>query len=161
MKETVIPIVIGTLGTIPKGLIKRGERLWKKRTSGDHPDYSIIKNTYKSSGDLRRLAVTPTPVENHRLTLAWKTLKWSKIIITCFYTYSFMFSNQIPIKFSNQSNTNQIVKSIKYQSNFQINQIPIKFSNSFIGRSNWWFFRVEWQRVFLCLPNFPKYPGWF
>ncbi len=32
-----------------------------KRTSGDRPDYSIIKinqNTEKSPGDLRRLAVT-------------------------------------------------------------------------------------------------------
>ena len=32
-----------------------------QRTSGDHPDYSIIKidqNTEKSSGDLKRFAVT-------------------------------------------------------------------------------------------------------
>ena len=44
-----------------------------KRTSGDHPNYSINKigqNTEKSPGDLRRLAVTQTPVRNHRLTLA-------------------------------------------------------------------------------------------
>ena len=39
---------------------------------GDHPNYYIIKNdqnTEKSHGDLRRLAVTQTPVKNHQLTL--------------------------------------------------------------------------------------------
>ena len=40
--------------------------------SGDHPNYSIVaigQNTENSPGDLRRLAVTRTPVENHQLTL--------------------------------------------------------------------------------------------
>ena len=49
-----------------------------KRTGGEHPDYNIIRisqNTEKSPGDLRRFAVTQTPVENHQLTLVWKTLK--------------------------------------------------------------------------------------
>ena len=35
--------------------------------SGDHPNYYIIENgqnTVKSPGDLRRLAVTQTPVKN-------------------------------------------------------------------------------------------------
>ena len=43
--------------------------LGNKSTSGDHPNYSIIeigKNTEKSPGDLRRLAITQTPVENHQ-----------------------------------------------------------------------------------------------
>ena len=47
------------------------------RTSGDHPNYNIIENgqnTEKSPGDLRRLAVTQTPVKNHQLTLMCKTL---------------------------------------------------------------------------------------
>ena len=42
------------------------------KTSGDHPNYSIVEigqNTKKSPADLRRLAVTQTPVENHQLTL--------------------------------------------------------------------------------------------
>ena len=46
----------------------RGRR--NKRTSGDHPNYSIIKiglNTKKSPKDLRKRAVTQTPVSNHRL----------------------------------------------------------------------------------------------
>ena len=33
------------------------------------------QNTEKSPGDLKRLAVTQTPVKNYRLTLVWKTLK--------------------------------------------------------------------------------------
>ena len=47
--------------------------LW---TSGDHPNYYIIENglnTEKSPENLRRLAVTQTPVKNHQLTLKWKT----------------------------------------------------------------------------------------
>ena len=39
-----------------------------KRTSGDHPNYSIIEiaqNNKKSPGDLKRLVVTQTSVENH------------------------------------------------------------------------------------------------
>ena len=50
--------------------------LWNKRTSGDHPNYSIVKigqNTEKSPGHLQRLAVTP--VKNNQLTLVWKTFK--------------------------------------------------------------------------------------
>ena len=42
-------------------IIKGTGGLGKKRTSGDHPNYYIIENgqnTEKSSGDLRRLAVT-------------------------------------------------------------------------------------------------------
>ena len=43
----------------------------------DYPNYGIIENgqnTEKCPEDLRRLAVTQTPVENHLLTLMWKTL---------------------------------------------------------------------------------------
>ena len=56
-------------------------RLGNRRTSGDHPDHSIIKisqNTEKSPGDLRKLAFTQTPVENHQLMLVRKTLKGVK-----------------------------------------------------------------------------------
>ena len=35
-------------------------------------------NAKKNPGDLRRLAVTQTPVENHQLTLVCKTPKWVK-----------------------------------------------------------------------------------
>ena len=54
-------------------MIKKGTRgLGKKRRSGDHPNYCIIKigqNTEKSPGELRKLAVTQTPVKDHQLTL--------------------------------------------------------------------------------------------
>ena len=46
--------------------------LGNKNTSGDHPNDSIIKirqNTEKSPGDLERLAVTQTPVEDLQLIL--------------------------------------------------------------------------------------------
>ena len=58
--------------------------LGNKRKSGNHPKDSIIKigqNAEKSPGDLRRLAVSQTPVEGLRLTLIWKTLKGVIIII--------------------------------------------------------------------------------
>ena len=43
-----------------------------KRTSRDLPNYNILEigqNTVRSLGDLKRFAVTQTPVENHQLTL--------------------------------------------------------------------------------------------
>ena len=48
-----------------------------KRTSGDHLNFSITEisqNTEKNPGDLRRLAVTQTPVKDDQLTLMRKTL---------------------------------------------------------------------------------------
>ena len=71
MQVTIIPIVIGAFGTVTKGTGGRGS--W--RMGGDHPNDSIIENgqnTDKSPGDLRRLAVTQTPLKNHRLTLMGK-----------------------------------------------------------------------------------------
>ena len=46
--------------------------LGNNTTSGDHPNNSIAvigQNTKKSPGDLRRLAVSRSPVEDHQLTL--------------------------------------------------------------------------------------------
>ena len=65
MKVTIMPIMIGAFSTVTKGLLK-GLGRWK--TSGDHPNCSIVENsqnTEKSPGDLRRLAVTQTPVKDH------------------------------------------------------------------------------------------------
>ena len=56
---TVIPIAVGALGTIPKGLVKGLKDLEIR----SHPDYSIIKisqNTERSPVDLRRLDVPQT-----------------------------------------------------------------------------------------------------
>ena len=52
------------------------------RLSRDHPNDSIIENgqnTEKSPGDLRRLAVTQTPMKNYQLTPMLKTLKKKKM----------------------------------------------------------------------------------
>ena len=52
----VILVVIGALRTIPKSLVKELEDLEIGTSSGDHPDYTIIKigqNTEKSPGDLQ------------------------------------------------------------------------------------------------------------
>ena len=68
MQVTIIPIVIGAFGTVTKGLLKGLEDL---EVGGRHPNDSIIENgqnTKINSGDLRRLAVTQTPVKDHRLT---------------------------------------------------------------------------------------------
>ena len=69
MKVMIVPIVIGACGTESKGLLN-GFKSW--RTCGDHPNYIIIdngQNTVKSPGDLRRLAITQTPVKDHQLKL--------------------------------------------------------------------------------------------
>ena len=58
--------------------IKGTRGLGNKRTSGDHPNYSTIKNgqnTEKSPGGLWRLALKQTAVKDHQLTLMRKTLK--------------------------------------------------------------------------------------
>ena len=52
--------------------------LGNKSTRGDHPNDSIVKigqNNKNSSGKLRRLAVTQTPVKDHQLMLICKILK--------------------------------------------------------------------------------------
>ena len=73
-----IPIVIGVLATVTKGLKKKGLEDLKITGRGDHPKYCIIEigpNTKKSPGGSRRLAVSQTPVKIHQLTLMRKTSK--------------------------------------------------------------------------------------
>ena len=63
MKVMMIPNVI------TKVFGKKTGGIENKSMIGDHPNNSIIKigqNTKKSPGDLRRLAVTQTPLEDHR-----------------------------------------------------------------------------------------------
>ena len=72
MKVSIIPIVIGSFGTVTKGLLKGLEDYGSWRTNGDHPNYSIVENnlnTEKSLGHLRRLVVTQTLVKDHQLAL--------------------------------------------------------------------------------------------
>ena len=56
----------------PQSIDKDTRKLGNQRTSRNHADYSINnigQNTEKSPGDLKRLAVTQTPVKNHELIL--------------------------------------------------------------------------------------------
>ena len=63
MKVTFIPIVIGSLGTVPERLIK-GLKDLEIREQVE--TITVIgHNTEKSPGDLRRLAVAQTPLEDH------------------------------------------------------------------------------------------------
>ena len=73
MKVTIVPIVVGVFGTITKGLLKGlGGGLGSWRTSRDNQNDSIAENSQNpetSPGDLKRFAVTQTPVKNHQLIL--------------------------------------------------------------------------------------------
>ena len=85
MKVTIVPLVIGAFGTITKGLLEGLEDL---EIDGrvETIQMTALLNPEMSPGDLRRLAVTQTPVKNHQLTLMWKTLKeYIMIIMTHLY----------------------------------------------------------------------------
>ena len=58
----------GALRTITKGLLKGLEDLEVSGRVRDYPNDSIAKNG-QNPGDLRKLAVTQTSVNNHQLTL--------------------------------------------------------------------------------------------
>ena len=52
----------------PLGLGKENEKVESRRTCGDHANNKIGLNTEKSPGDLKRLAVTQTPMkDNHQM----------------------------------------------------------------------------------------------
>ena len=68
----MIPSVIGALGTVIKGLVQGLRDLEIRGRGKDHPNYSITRigqYTEESPGDMRRLDVAHTPVENYQLTL--------------------------------------------------------------------------------------------
>ena len=74
------------------GITSRNRRAWKgsqwlrkytgrvgnQTTNKNHPDYCIVnisQNTEKCPDDLRRIALSWTPVKNHQLTPEWKNRK--------------------------------------------------------------------------------------
>ena len=62
---SVIPVIVDAWNGSQK-IGKWAEGVGNRRENQDHPDYSILeieKSTEKSQGDLRRLAVTQTPVK--------------------------------------------------------------------------------------------------
>ena len=68
MWVTMILVILGALRTVGKRPKRIGNQ-WKTR---DHPEQNIVeisKNTEKSPGDLRRPAITQTPVKDHQLKL--------------------------------------------------------------------------------------------
>ena len=80
LKVTVIPIVIGALGTITKGLVQGLEDLKIRRMEAILitallKSARILRRVLETWGDLGRLAVTQTSMKNHLLTLMWKILK--------------------------------------------------------------------------------------
>ena len=77
-KVTVIPVVIGALGTVAKGWVKSSGGIGNKSTSEDHlNDSTVIQNTEKSPEDFKRL-VTRAQVEDYQLMLVWKALEGVK-----------------------------------------------------------------------------------
>ena len=74
MNGTVIPILIGALGSATKGLVHGQENLEIKGWVETIQTTALLKSAEKSAGDLERLAVAQTPVRNPQLTLVWKTL---------------------------------------------------------------------------------------
>ena len=57
---------------------KETGRAGNRRTNQDPLNHNIVEinqNTDKSPGDLKKIAVTLTPVKEHQITLEWKTYK--------------------------------------------------------------------------------------
>ena len=78
MKVTVIPIVIGALGTIPKGLVKGLEDIEIKEQVEPIQTTAFLRSAkilLKSLGDLKRLTVTQISLWNYQLTVVRKALK--------------------------------------------------------------------------------------
>ena len=72
MKVTIIPIVIGAFGTVIRGLLKGLEDMeirGRVETIQTTTLLKMVRILRKSPGDLRRLAVTQTPVKDHQVTL--------------------------------------------------------------------------------------------
>ena len=82
MKLAVIPILIGALGTISKGLVKGLEDLEIRGPVEPIQIASLIKSV-KSLEDLRRLVVTQTPEKDHQFILFTQPLRsgtiWHKV----------------------------------------------------------------------------------
>ena len=77
MKVTIMPIAIGAFGEVTKVLLKGLGGFGSWQPGGDYPNNSFIEdgqNTENCPGDLRRLAVTQSPMKDNQLMLMWKTL---------------------------------------------------------------------------------------
>ena len=77
MKVMVTSTLTGAFGTVNKGLVLELQDLEIRGRVETIQTTALLRSVriLKSPGDLRKLAVTQTPVESHRLTLVEKTLK--------------------------------------------------------------------------------------
>ncbi len=71
MKVTIVPIVIGAIGTETKELLKGLEDLEVGGRVETIQTTTLLRTAriLTSPGDVRRLAVTQTPIKNHQLAL--------------------------------------------------------------------------------------------
>ena len=133
MKATIIPILTGAIDTVIKELVQGTGGLGNNWTSGNYPNYYIIEigqKTEKSPGDLRRLAVTQSPVKGHQLTLVWKTRKKYNKIKDTNQTILLLFiaNNTIETRSLQQSllQNNVAISYTNYYTKYKIDRI-IKF----------------------------------
>ena len=92
--------------------------------NNNNPNYSIIKigqNTEKSPGNQSRLAVTRTPVKEHKLTLVWKTRKVSTTTTTTINNNNNNNPNYSIIKIGQNTE-----KSPGNQSRLAVTRTPVK-----------------------------------
>ena len=75
MKATTIIIIIHVLKTIPKRLIRALKEIEIGGRAETIQTIKIDQDIEKSPGNLRRLAVTQTPVKDHLLKVEGKTCK--------------------------------------------------------------------------------------
>ena len=78
MKITVIPIVVGALGTVTKDLVKGLENLEVRGQVETIQTTTLLRSARILRGVLeacRDFFFTQTPVKDLRLMLMWKTLK--------------------------------------------------------------------------------------
>ena len=81
-EEVVIQIAISAIETFPKGTEKKvGEIKNSNKESRTHRDHNIVDidyNTHMRSGNLRKFAVTQSPVKDHQ----FKPIRQKKRIMT-------------------------------------------------------------------------------
>ena len=80
-RVTVIPIVVGALGSVPKSLGEETGGIGNQKKNRDHPDFTIAEisqNTKESPGDRSRFTVTQTPVKEQPANACMKNSQRKK-----------------------------------------------------------------------------------
>ena len=151
MKVAIIPIVIGAFGTVTKGLLKGLEDLEIRGRAE-----TIHQNTEKSPGDLRRLAVTQTPVKNSQgvnnnnynnnnnnntfthFIFLWYTLEFTGVSLVgnivlridyYFYHYKFIVWRILGLKINFEKKNSVIIYGLSCQTKCGLNKNRYKQIN--------------------------------